>query len=133
MKHTTGLVGLLYLLLGACGGSQFKVAIEASRVTVDCQLLGEYPSSVRHILLSRRTGGEVVWEARAISGTPQVHRISVSIGKNAVEVPNVTAGRLESLVPRQGDFVLLPGVEYNLAIWGEDETRKAAEVNFTLH
>ncbi len=134
-RHLPRNVSLLLFLLVAvsnCSGTKFTVFVEPSKVTVDCQRLGEYPSAINRILLSERFGGKVVWDAQAASGSPQVHFIIVRTGNNSRTLEGITAGTIEVRVPSQGDFTLLPGVEYNLAVWGKRSEKKAADVNFAL-
>lgn len=119
------LLTLLVAGLYGCGRERFRVIRESKRFTVDCQRLGEYPSTVTKIVLRENTG-RVVWEVVRESGSPQLHKIVVAVGVNSGVLEGVGTGVLKKLRP-EGDFELMLGRVYEIEVVGEGGTIRAKE------
>ena len=125
------LVQQLLLTVGLCGcrGQRFRVIREPKQLTIDCQQLGEYPSTVTRIVI-REKNGHVIWEVDRESGTPQLHKIIVNAGVNSGVLGGVSAGKLRTLRP-VGGFELNLDRVYEIEVRGEGDTICAkAEFSF---
>jgi hypothetical protein len=108
---------LLTVGLSGCRGQRFRVIKEPKKLTVDCQQLGEYPSTVTRIIL-REKNGRVVWDVDQASGTPQLHKIVVNAGVNSGELDGVSAGKFKNLQP-VGGFELISDRVYEIEVRGD--------------
>lgn len=116
---------LLTMGFCSCGGQRFLVIREPKQLTVDCQRLGEYPSTVTGIVL-REKNGRVVWEVDRELGTPQLHKIVVNAGANSGALIGVSAGKLKKIYPI-GDFELILDRVYEIEVRGDGGTICAKE------
>jgi hypothetical protein len=64
------------------------------------------------------TDDAVVWQLLADSGTPQIHRITLTVAPNAAQIQTPT-GRYRVVVPSTGaQFVRSRGTRYRIEVWG---------------
>lgn len=91
-------------------------------ILVDIQTLGEYPTTLTHLRLTRMDTAEVVWEVRADHGL-QLWTIPLRHGDNP-SVPHTFGQRpIEVMTPETDSFALTPG-EYELELSGEKRSRR---------
>jgi hypothetical protein len=96
-----------------------KVRQENAALMIDVQTLGEYPTTVSHIRLAERSSGNVVFELMPDGKVPQIRGFNLGLGDNPVDLVNADYGAYRVVTPRIGKtFVLMPGHEYELTIWG---------------
>lgn len=97
-----------------------------NKVTVDVQTLGEYRTTVMRIRLMNKTSGQVVWELKTQSGTPQIHQIELKIGENPAILNGVLSGTYAVVTPDStATFSLAADREYEIQLWGgESESSK---------
>jgi hypothetical protein len=110
-------------LCGCSGKPPIRVSDTSGGVVVDVQSLGEYPTDVKKVRLSRANTGEVVWELNANETqgrVPQLARFPLYVGPNQAQIKDVLYGTYVIVVPRNRDtFSLQRGVQYELTVWGD--------------
>lgn len=101
-------------------------------VVVDVQSLGEYPTNVKKVRLTRANTGEVVWELNANEDqgrVPQLARFPLYVGPNQAQINDVLYGTYEVVAPKNRDaFSLQRGVQYELTVWGESGRSNKATI-----
>lgn len=104
-----------------------KVRTTRTGAVIDVRTLGEYPSSVRRLRLSKLPAEEVVWELESEGRPPQLWEISLVIGRNPAQVEGALYGSYRVIKPTAVDFFELKGnQEYKVEVWG-DGSRRALE------
>ena len=110
----------------------FRVNHEVDRVVVDVQTLGEYPTTIHEIRLVDLSNEAVVWQLRADSGTPQIHRITLSVGANAAQIQTPT-GSYRVVVPSTGArFVIRRVTRYRIEVWGAPSKFSRQSADFEI-
>ncbi len=114
------LVLVLVTALAGCSRVPVRVAPTEDGVTVDVSTLGEYPTSVRRLRISKADQSEVVWEVVAKDRAPQLWQIPLRVGQNSTEVTTTGSGRFRLVTPSgQPSFEMHSGEEYLVEVWGK--------------
>ena len=103
-------VGLLLGALAlACGVTHPPVRVERTTVgvTIDCQSLGEYPSSIGTVELFDTQERATVWRIEPEGRLFQAHRFKFVLGRNPSK-PVVLWGAVRAVVPSVGSFIFTP-------------------------
>jgi hypothetical protein len=103
----------------------------AHRLTVHCEVLGDYPSDVARIEIVEQKSSRIVWRIKAQGDMFQLHKFDVVSGPNAGGVQPFW-GRFQTEIPTQGSFELKPGVAYRASVCSADWLRLCRGVAFTL-
>jgi len=110
----------------------FRINQEIARIVVDVQSFGEYPTTIHEIRLVDLSNEAIVWHLLADSGTPQIHRVTLSVGPNAAQI-RTPAGSYRVIVPADAaQFLLTKGKPYRIEVWGTPSkfSRRSAEFVF---
>ena len=127
------LLALLALVAGIVRFNRPTVRLEATgaAIVVRVETLGEYPTTIRHILLKNASSGAVVFELVTENGTPQIHNFLLSAGANSITTADPQYGSYRAITPASGEsFVLRPGVDYRIEIWGTGWLPSHADLKF---
>jgi hypothetical protein len=110
----------------------FRVNRGVDQVIIDTQTLGEYATTVHEIRLIDLSNDAVVWQLLADSGTPQIHRITLTVGPNAAQIQTPTGGYRVAVPSTGAQFVLRRGTPYRIEVWGAPSkfSRRSAEIVF---
>lgn len=129
---STAAIFVVAALVLGCGRPPLRVSAAERSVVIDMQTLGEYPSDVDRLRLTDATDKRVVWEVKG-RGEPQLGRVTLNVGENAVAMPDVRHGTYEVIAPAgAGTFELVPGKRYVVEVWGKDDVpRTKRQVAFT--
>lgn len=92
---------------------------EGSITVVGFETLGEYPSTVKRIRVSKNSTDETVWEVRALEPGSQLWSIKLRCGENEKDLVVPARGTYEVVVPKAARFVLESEALYLLEAWGE--------------
>lgn len=106
-----------------------KVVETEGGVVVEVKRLGEYPSAVARVRLTRTEDGERLWEVESAEGaSTDIWEIPLERGWNDA----ATLGpRFRTLFPIEGQFFIETDAEYRLEIWG-GATWKRRAVEFVM-
>ena len=129
MSLQRGLVcGLAAALLFACNTYVPDLSVEETqgKTTVSFALLGEYPTGVNRVRLSK--AGTRIWEIEAEDGKPQLWELRFVEGRNPVLPEGIAHGSFVLRHPPESeDFILESGVSYLLEIWSTDDLKSQEE------
>jgi hypothetical protein len=110
---------LLFACSFGCGNSpSVRVSTWGGTAKIDVATLGEYPTTITRIRLQNQQSHAVVWEVKALSGTPQIHGLILKKGVNPVSLAGADAGTYAIVSPLNSKiFQLDSGVIYTLELW----------------
>lgn len=133
MRMRLAVLMLAAAALCGCSGPPLRVSDTNGGVVVDVQTLGEYPTDVKKVRLTRANTGEVVWELNADETqgrVPQLAQFPLHAGPNQTQIKDVLYGTYEVVVPRNRDtFSLQRGVQYELTVWGDSGRSNKAMIS----
>lgn len=120
-------------LSGCSSEPPLRVHEMGTSVRVDVQTLGEYQTTICRIRLTVHGEQRTIWEVAAQSGTPQIHGLTLVPGANSAALRDVQGGQYKIVTPTAGDsFVLDPGGEYTIEVWGCNGEGSRAATTFRL-
>lgn len=111
---------ILFAWCLACKGSPppLRVVRHDTSITLDVQTLGEYQTTVSRIRLTDRSASRVVWEIVVSAGTPQIHSVTLVVGKNPATISDPGPGDYSVVTPSgTGVFRLEAGKPYLVEVW----------------
>src|SRR6266540_2795055 len=134
MMNCVGRHAVLLVLLGALSACSrqpaLRLTVSRDKAVVSVSTLGEYPTTILRAILTERQTGRIVWEIRAESGTPQIHDIVFSAGKNPVHLAEPDHGKYIVVAPPGAvEFQIDRGRDYEVEIW-KDMTSRPARASF---
>ena len=120
-KNILIFLGVALLLGGALAGWRVWIAppgvilsTQGDQVVVANVTLGEYFLGFDEVLIRDGSSGQAIWHARRDAGE-EVSRLSFRNGLNKTPL------RWTLIEPKNSDtFILYPGVEYQLTVWGNN-------------
>ena len=128
-SRRAGLTLVAAVVFLACGNRPpLRVTNDSKGVKVDVQTLGEYPTTIRKIVLTDKILHRTIWELRATSPESQIADFRLVQGHNPLIPGDVTHGTFAAIVPSAGPtFQLQEGRAYEIRVWGESSQPRVAE------
>lgn len=124
--------GAAFWCAGCTGAPPLRLAQRGSEVTIDVRTLGEYQTTVGRIRLTDVAERRVVWEIVAASGTPQIHKLTLSTGANPARLASKQAEGYRVVTPAGDSFLLESGRRYLVEVWGAHTDGRPASGTFQL-
>jgi hypothetical protein len=103
----------------------------AQGVTVHCEVLGDYPSSIERIEIIEERNRRMVWRVKARGKMFQLHKFDLVPGLNAGNIQPFW-GHFQTEIPAQGSFELKPGIKYRASVCSADWLKLCRSTEFTL-
>lgn len=115
------------VLVAACNELAVPLVAEVEGgVVVEIKRLGEYPSAVTRVRLTRTEDDQRLWEVEAVEGASlDLWEIRLERGWNDV---GVLGPRYRTVFPDQRRFLLEPEHEYRLDFWGSAKWKRRSIV-----
>lgn len=100
-------------------------------VVVHVETLGEYPTTIRHVMIEEISSSKAVFDLLAESGSPQIYNFKLTAGENPTRLADPEHGSFRVNEPKGKDtFLLQKGTRYRLTIWGEGWLPSKSEIQF---
>src|SRR5688500_13670220 len=130
-RHFVSVVALV--LASACGVTHSPVSVERTTagVTIHCESLGEYPSSVGVVELIDTASGRMIWRIEPEGDVFQLHNFSLRPGSNAASIP-VSWGVARRVIPAGETFGLETGRSYRVNVCAPNGLKRCGSADFTL-
>jgi len=120
---------LLLFLLVNCGRPPLRVRQVDDTVIIDVATLGEYLTTINRLRILDQSSNTVVWEIGVSAGTPETQSVKLSLGSNANQPPEAVHGEFFVVYPLDTEeFVLEPGIAYEVEVWGTGRWPARAEM-----
>lgn len=131
MRVCLGVLAPVLLVLSACNELPSPRVVETDGgVVVEVKRLGEYPSALRRIRLTRTRDAEVVFEV-AYSGAEPLETWGIHLQEGWNDLSRWHHSHQQVLSPAGGRFWLEAGEEYRVDFWGTADW-KLRSVKFAM-
>jgi len=126
-------VGVTVLLATGCEVIRppLRVTRDRDGVVIDVQSLGEHPTTVKRVRITDAATGRTVWDVVGASGF-QFNTIVLHAGANKSDQPDFLRGTVKVITPNSATFILAPGTNYDVEVWGAGTARVPARASFRL-
>ncbi len=128
-------LNIILAMLTAASSCSLRATLTVGKsgdsATVHVETLGEYPTTIRRIIIKDAFTGIEVFDLVAENGTPQIYDFRLSVGNNSTNIVNPEHGSYRVAVPAgKSQFFLQRGVLYDVSVWGENSRPRDVEFRF---
>lgn len=120
------LVFLACFLIGCERFNQVELECRDREVMIHLETLGEYPTQIHRLRLSRTGEEDPIWEVVREEGNPHLWNVVLQVGSNPAQLEGVASGGSYRVIAplTEPSFELEGGVPHELVVWSTEFTEK---------